>query len=1192
MTRLRAGCIRAAWSLALGALAFVPRAWGQTVVVGPRASSMSTVPGASITVPVVADMTSSGGASLGSIAARLTWRPGTLQLVGTSLGSAGTPVVNADSAAQGILKFAVADAAGATGMPVLINATFNVSGPAADTTTLGFSVGEISAAGSFADLKPITSATSARFCVSTGLYGDLDGDAAFTGHDALIVLTNAVGLPVAPYSVVNGDVDGNGVVDSRDALIVLSAAVGIPVSQFRIGRLNPGSCSLHNAATVQIQPRTPSVAPGDSLPVTATVRDSAGGIVQGVGLVWHSKDATIVRASANGSLVAVAPGSTFASVAVAPGVIDSILVVVSSVRHVWYVNPAVAAGNAVELGSQVYPFSAIHSGDSAAAAGDTVRVAVADYGEPVRITKPLALLGDSTAAGFPRIHNGAGPALAIDSVPSGAVRIHGLRLLGSLGGISADSVPILAVSAVNVEGSQGVGIRVHNADSVMLSRSSVAGAVKHGIELVGVRQAVLDHVTSGAVLQGPALLVNANSISVVGSDFSGATPGNGVPQSGDAESYAVSLNVAPAGTLRFDSSRVHDNTLFGMLVEGGAANSFRADTVARNYSGSSDDASSAFYDFGWLRLAGSAFLNDGPGYVDIEGFGADSVTADSVVFDGTTVYVYDVTAFRMHGGALRRGVAPTLSLDYVSLVELDSVEASGAIATGNDLANTAVSIYGADTATVTGMNAHDNEGGALGVLYTPALRVDGGTLLRNTFRQVGEGLRATLVAYYVTDSRISGLTLRDTADIGIYVVPSGNSRTVVDNSKLQGSRTLVQDWYGSAPNADTLIVSHSWLTGFGGRSVLGIDAQYLAKLAVTGNLIDLINDGAGDGNGVKTYGVDTTLASGNTISNWGNAGLNLTLGALTADTNVFAGCSPQGSSAIYSYQPDSASVVGNSLTGCGGLVVVYGPLHASGPAVAVLGNTVTRDSTLTQPGVRLQNGLGYVQVAGNTFSGGGSPAVIVSGDGYMIDSARVDSNTIRQVNTNGLEADNITKLTLTYNLVADNNGAGLIFYTPFSAQYNTVVRNVGAGVSDNSGGGSSFRYGNVVGNLPFGVVSNGEGMAADNNWWGDSRGPQCVDCSASTGDSVSPSVSFEPFAESVVALAPAIPGPPLGAHAFRPLAARSPVVPRARQATQGVRRAAPAPHAVAQFIPYPAPRPIGRVRGQRHRPAWKTGGLR
>jgi hypothetical protein len=1213
--------LRTAIALALGAVAFTPRAWGQTIVVGPKASSMSTIPHASLTVPVVADLTSSGGASLGSIRARLTWRPGTLQFSGTGLGTLGAPVVNADSAASGILKFAVANASGATGAPVVINASFNVTGAAGDTTTLGVTVNEITRAATFVDLMPITSTTPGKFCVSAGRWGDVDGNDSLTSHDALIIVTNAVGLPIAPYTVVNGDVDGSGTVDTRDALIVLSYAVGLPVSQFRVATLNTGSCTLRAAASVQIQPRAPAVLPGERVPLTATVKDSTGAIVQGIGLVWASKDTTIARADAAGNVIGVAAGSTFALATVSPGVKDSVPVTVSGVRHVWYVNPVVAAGNPVELGSQLYPFSAIGAGIAAAAANDTVRVAVADYGATVRITKALVVLGDSTAAGFPRISNPIGPALVIDSVPAGAVVLQGLRLLNSQGGVLAQAVQRLSLTAVSVEGSRGVGIGVRQVGQLLsLTRTQVVGAMRRGIELDTVPEVRLDHVRSDLVAslsgdtlpplalrvvgsdtvsgdsltlgtaglrvdsanalvlhrarvagsKGPALFAMAGTISVVASDFSGAAPASGSPVFSDPMSFAVSLHLPSGGAVRLDSSRVRDNHLFAIYVAGGATDSLRSDSVARN-SPQPGVGAGSFTGFAALKIANSVFASNGPGPVMIQGLSGNTVTVDTTTFDATNLVVSGGAALVMHGGAVRHGEASQLDVESVTGVVLTGIEASGNTTSSwyYDLAQPAVFVYNADSVIVTGMSGHDNQGGALGVFFAQKLSVAGSTMLHN-----GTGLfpyyvtRATLAAYNVTSTRVYGLTLRDSADVAIYVQAPGSSGAVVDSSALEGSYALIRETHCCSVYQDTLVVSRSSLTGFGGTSAVGVDADYLSQLSVTRNLMDSLFL-----TGVQTYSVDTSVVFGNRFRAWGNAGVNVSYGAsVVADSNAFVGCSAGATAtAVVSVWQGATTVSGDTLNGCGSLVWVSGTYALSGgPPVAVLGNVVTRDTTSTVPTVNLQGGLGRVRVVGNSIVGGAGRGIHVDAQSYGIDSARVDSNVVRLVHGNGIElgVGFSAPPSLTYNLISGNTGPGLFSGTAFNAQFNTVAYNLNIGVADTSGGTSSFRLGNIVGNMPWGAATKST-LVADSNWWGRKQGPKCrAGCDTTTtaaGDSaIGGTVTVAPYDTLLVAAAPAIPAPP-GSPLARPAVVASVAVPKAPTGVERprpVRRPQPARPAV------------------------------
>ena len=75
----------------------------------------------------------------------------------------------------------------------------------------------------------------AQICHASGTWGDIDGDAAVNSRDALIALSNAVGIPTGAFNVTRGDVDADGQVTSRDALGILSGSIGLPVGGFRVG---------------------------------------------------------------------------------------------------------------------------------------------------------------------------------------------------------------------------------------------------------------------------------------------------------------------------------------------------------------------------------------------------------------------------------------------------------------------------------------------------------------------------------------------------------------------------------------------------------------------------------------------------------------------------------------------------------------------------------------------------------------------------------------------------------------------------------------------------------------------------------------------------------------------------------------------------------------------------------------------
>lgn len=83
-----------------------------------------------------------------------------------------------------------------------------------------------------------------ELCLAVGIWGDVDDDGLVNSRDALIALSNAVGLPTPGFFISRGDVDADGYVGSRDALGMLSASIGYPPTfGFRIGRGIATACA-------------------------------------------------------------------------------------------------------------------------------------------------------------------------------------------------------------------------------------------------------------------------------------------------------------------------------------------------------------------------------------------------------------------------------------------------------------------------------------------------------------------------------------------------------------------------------------------------------------------------------------------------------------------------------------------------------------------------------------------------------------------------------------------------------------------------------------------------------------------------------------------------------------------------------------------------------------------------------------
>jgi len=120
-------------------------------------------------------------------------------------------------------------------------------------------------------------------CLAVGQWGDVDDDHQVNSRDALIALSNAVGLPTPGYFISRGDVDGDGFVGSRDALAMLSASIGYPpASGFRTGRGINTACAPQAVLprpVYYIRNGTMPGLPGVSGLVVRSANDSAETIV-------------------------------------------------------------------------------------------------------------------------------------------------------------------------------------------------------------------------------------------------------------------------------------------------------------------------------------------------------------------------------------------------------------------------------------------------------------------------------------------------------------------------------------------------------------------------------------------------------------------------------------------------------------------------------------------------------------------------------------------------------------------------------------------------------------------------------------------------------------------------------------------------------------------------------------------------
>ena len=533
--------------LLVAALATHPVA-GQ-IVAGPTTSQLLADTNVRVTIPIAADL---GDTILGAYRLTFRWNPARFAFAGVSAGTFGSPVFNIDSAA-GTAQFAAASATGASGQIVLGNVSLKVLAVEADSFTVAFA--ELRAARTFQDLLPLLTTTSMAFC--KGLYyGDLNGDRVIDASDGGIVLMHSVGIDTTSAGVAldltAGDTDGDGDVDPRDALGIVSRAALLDVPGFRVGRLFSPDCSRTPAASITL-PVSVDLAPGDAFNVAAVVENAAGDVIGARGLRFTSSDTAVVVVSSNGVLTARAAGTATLTAAVAPGVSATSSVTVAA-RHVWRVDPTVAAGRSREIGSLLHPFSSIAQALERAADGDTISIAVALYNEPISTTKSLVFLGDSTAAGMPTIST---PSRSVGSIQATGVFIQWLQFVESGFGlrIKADSV---GLQSVVFRAIRGAALHVDSASRVGLNRVSVEGAVGTGIQvtrsrLVGIAGAkiraiddVIDSIGVRRVARG-ITVTGADSVLLFGSEIR-AVAGIGVEFTDNIWVAVRSTNISNTGS--------------------------------------------------------------------------------------------------------------------------------------------------------------------------------------------------------------------------------------------------------------------------------------------------------------------------------------------------------------------------------------------------------------------------------------------------------------------------------------------------------------------------------------------------------------------------------------------------------------------------------------------------------------------
>lgn len=1026
---------------ALALLSTAPlAALGAQVVIGPRTAGIQLgAPGDTVVVPIVADMSAAGGASLGSVTARLTWRPSVLRLIGVSAGGFGAPASNLDSA-NGELRFASVSLGGASGQATLLNARFQAIGATRDSSTLAVLVDEMSAAGTLAPLPVVSTASLVCVGAVAGRWGDITGDDQVMSNDALAIVTSAVGLSIAPLTVNNGDVDSSGTVTSRDALIVLSFAVGLSTSQFRVNLIRQ-LCTVTPATALALTPTAVQLRPGDHVPVAAVARDASLAIVHTPAVQWISRDSAVATVDAAGDITAVGAGTTRIVAIAAPGVMDSVSVDVNALPRVWFVNGG--HSNPVEHGSQAYPFSSIGQALAAAAVNDTIRVAVAEYGEQLRLFRPVVILGDSGAAGFPRIRPTAGPAMLVDSVGTGTVIARRLEMPSTDGAVRARGAGgLLELDRLRITGSRSHAVKAIGFGSLVVTGGHIIGSADGGIEvdstpLVTLSRHTVDLVSTSAAGSGFALTARTgttltmDSVSLRGGGaqvqgFSQVLISRGELAGGSgtaaltvvgADSVdlaatrvaaglgGVFITSVPTGVVRADSLTVDGAS--GLVVS--AARAVRLRRL--QYQNPGGGPGLLIQDADTVHLAGAS-INGGDLRITRTTLVPMQTTLDTVAVHGGRVQLSSSGGqVRIHGGLIENGADQTLQVmgaDYARVERLE-VRQTRLLTPSFALGPHALDFASTDTIVLDSVYVHDNGPGALLVVGADSLdisrsRFDSNFLASNSGSPALvqlQTVRSTRIARTRFDQR-SGATY-----FGLHTAATvAGGKFVLDTVQVIGSMVYGAYLLSNAGGGDSMIVRGSSFTAGGVPLVnryIGFAALYWDNALFAGNTVDSV-----DQQGLLIYS-GNAVATNNVVRGTSDAlviqgpvaGPALVTGNMLTCHKV-----PSGARTGLRVTVAQPTITGNSVTDCRtGIQVQQYVGFTPGPAV-VRQNTVRLDSA-GSTGLEVSGAYSSVEVALNDVSGADtvdSYGLVLATSGTWT-GTRVDSNFVHDYRGHGIRID-------------------------------------------------------------------------------------------------------------------------------------------------------------------------------------------
>jgi len=1164
-------------------LAATTAAGAQTIPLKP-AGDLSSLVGMPFDVPLVADWTGRPD-KLGSFALTLRWNPAILRFESGAPGSFGTLQVNDDSAAQGVLKLAGANPAGATGVITLGVGRFTPLSATATTVTL--ELGDIySSSPDFANLAGSTLVQNGLFCPARGHWGDPDGDGTAGSRDALIALSEAVGLDVSGFPEHGlSDVDADAAVKARDALIILSHAVGISMSQFRVLRIAVGSCGSDVTTTYAVTPSGETLVAHGALQLHFELRATSGGAVRALpDVFWRSSDPNVLAVMPDGRGIPVGPGS--AVITGKSGQRDSALAVMTVVsRRTRHFVEALAISAVNRFGTTAYPFASLVEASAIASEGDTIVVRPGRYSDAAVFGVGVVILGQS---------GGSGVVLAGDADVYGA----GIAFTGGsraeVHNVSAERVGV-AVAGIGVDTlvvdslryNEGAGFCGDFAVATTeIWRLEVRRSELHGggattgcagaIGATGATRTLLvEDVLATDFAQGAVFAALVDSLSVQRSQLNnngGYAIDVGAFRFGGS---SVEVPLPTSTALVVDDSRLLRNGQGGIRaadLRGGRMRHSTIESVETDglYLTGTSDSTDHFrilsdtirgdenywltsYDVDSLFVDSTTVLRTQEGYA--YGFRAAKVTHsvfDNIVngtafyfdgFAGAPVLVTDVTmrgdpgCHRCANGFTFYGLPS--SVDGLTAVNLrHAVEqwyAPGTVS-HSSISDADVGVYG-----------YDNSGAA-----------SRSYVLATTMANVTSGIDNT-----------QGSVVADSLDLtgGVYGVnafgslfsPSGVD--TVRNSTIRNFDTGVQVQDSTAVViGNTILGSTSYglyLNGYGNSADSAI---------VLNNTIDCTPPSVSV---TAFYGYGFSYrASGNTVSNCRQSFYlsSTTSGTASVRNNTFLLPPNSVAPAIMIPAPIRAEVVGNQIQGgdYGGGIHIYGYSYQPSPYARVDSNSI---HGMKQRGIWFDY-TDSVFARGNVidtvgtstgFSNGGTGIAVF---GATNGAARLVDNKIRHVAGQGILIDHLGSATVVVdsNAVSSTDTAGVRISTgQVSMTGNNIRNNLRNGVEFSTSGGANDLHGNALqGNARYAVANLIDAnVNADGNWWGAPTGPN-----TSGADS-----TFGPVGDATP-----LAGPPVVPSLSAPLPMRTLAVRAARGTAQPS-----ATRSVAPAVSIPAPAPMARV---------------